>query len=127
MATKYISATRRKLVSSGWTVGFASKAAYKELMGQPKSIRADFFRIRRTIETKGLDEVPHKLKERIRGELWEMRLTGEKFISRALYLKKMGNRVIIVCVFKKDTPKIEYRYIQLAQKRAKEFENAQTR
>ena len=112
---------------SGWVVEFVNKATYRELVKQPESIQADFFRIKRTIETEGLDDVPDKRKEKIRGELWELRLTGKKFIARALYLKKMGNRVIIVCVFKKDTPKIEYRYIQLALKRAKEYDHAQTR
>ena len=109
---------------SGWTVGFASKAVRKEMLGQHESIRADFFRIRRTIENEGFDAIPNKHKERIRSDLWEMRLTGKGVIARALYLKKMGRRVIIVCMFKKDTPKIERRYIQLALKRAKEFDNA---
>ncbi|MCG8623265.1 MAG: type II toxin-antitoxin system RelE/ParE family toxin [Proteobacteria bacterium] len=112
---------------SGWTVEYVSKAVEKEMLIQHKSIKVDFLRIKHTIETEGLDAVSHKLKEKIGKNLWEMRLTGEKVIARALYLRKIGSRVIIVCVFKKDTPKIEHRYIQLALKRAKEFENAQTR
>ena len=109
---------------SGWTVGYISKAALREMLAQPDSIRANFARIRRTIENEGLDEVPHKRKDKIKGKLWEMRLTGKGVIARVLYLQKIGRRVIIVCVFKKDTPKIERRYIQLALQRAKEFENA---
>ena len=112
---------------SGWTVGYASKAVRKEMEKQHESIQADFLSVKQTIENQGLDEVSHKLKEKIREGLWEMRLTGDGVIARSLYLKRMGRRVIIVHVFTKKKQHIEQRHIKLALKRAKEFDHAQTR
>ncbi|MCG8623269.1 MAG: type II toxin-antitoxin system RelE/ParE family toxin [Proteobacteria bacterium] len=109
--------------SSGWTVRYASKAVRREMRQQPESIRTKFDHIFGVIERKGLDEIPNKYKEKIREGLWEMRVSGRDAIARSLYLKRDGMRVIIVCVFKKDTPKIEHRYIQLALQRAKEYDN----
>ncbi|MCG8625829.1 MAG: type II toxin-antitoxin system RelE/ParE family toxin [Proteobacteria bacterium] len=112
---------------SGWTVGFASKAALREMLDQPESIQADFMQIRQTIEEDGLHKLSSHHKKKIQGDIWEMRLTGEGVIARSLYLKWMGRSAIIVHVFTKKKQHIEQRHIKLALKRAKEFENAQKR
>lgn len=112
---------------SGWTVGYASKAVRKEMRQQPEAIQADFSQVRQMIEDKGLHRVSSRYKKLVRGKIWEMRLTGRDVIARALYLKRMGTRVIIVRVFTKKTPHIPIHEIELALKRAKEFENAEQR
>ena len=112
---------------SGWTVGYANKAALREMLGMPKLIRANFTQIRRVIETEGLHKLPYNDKKYLGNDLWELRLTGKKVISRALYLKWEGSRVIILRVFIKKKQHTERHHIKIALQRAKEFENAQRR
>ena len=47
-------------------------------------------------------------------------MTGRDGISRALYVKAAGRRVVVVRVFIKKTQKLATREIRLALKRAKE-------
>ena len=112
---------------SGWIVGYASKAVRREMRQQPKPIRTKFERIFGVIEREGLDEIPRKYKEKIRDDLWEMRVSGPDTIARSLYLKRDGTRVIIVRVFEKKTRKIERHHIDIALQRAKEYDHAQQR
>jgi phage-related protein len=62
------------------------------------------------------------LAKHIEGRLWEIRLTGRKGISRALYVTAAGGRVVIVRVFAKKTQKTPRREIELALSRAKSVE-----
>ena len=110
---------------SGWTIGYANEATRKEMWQQPESVQAYFARIRTRIEDKGLDNIPHKYKEKVEDDIWEMRLRGKDTQARTLYLQWVGKRVIILVVFTKKSPKIRRRYIRLAQQRAKEFKNAE--
>ena len=109
---------------SGWVVEVPLKATQREIRGLPKSLRADLANIRRVIENKGFDEIPHKLKEKVEDDLWEMRLRSRDGIARALYLKKVGRRVIIVYVFIKKKAKIDRHHINIALQRAKEIDHA---
>ena len=56
------------------------------------------------------------------GTIWEMRLKGKDGISRALYVKAVGKRVVVVRVFIKKTQRTPSREIDLALKRAKEIQ-----
>jgi phage-related protein len=50
-----------------------------------------------------------------------MRMKGKDGISRALYVTAVGQRVVVVRVFIKQTQKAPIREIELALKRAKEI------
>jgi phage-related protein len=81
-------------------------------------MRARLARIAMLIEEKGLEHVGAPHVKPIEGRLWEMRLTGRRGISRALYVTAVGRRVVIVRVFIKKTEKTPRREIELALMRA---------
>ena len=83
---------------SGWTVEVTDKAD-RELRKQHESIQADFALIRAVIQDEGLHEVPPGRIEKLRGGIWELRLTGRNTIARALYLKVVYQRVSGACVY----------------------------
>jgi phage-related protein len=56
----------------------------------------------------------------LEGPLWEMRITGQDGISRAIYVTAKGWRVVVVRVFLKRARKTPRREIDLALERAKE-------
>ena len=109
---------------SGWVVEIPLKATQKEMRGLHESLQVNFLGIKQLIEDEGLLKVPSRHIERVENDIWEMRLRGRKVIARALYLQKIGNRVIILHVFIKKKPKIDRHHIELALKRAKEIDNA---
>ena len=111
-------------IHSGSRVEFFA-AALKEMQDQPKSIRAKFRYIRWVIESEGLHRVPSHYKKSLKRDgLWEIRVDGENTTARALYLKLVGGRIIILRVFTKKSPKTPPSEIKLALKRAKEVRNA---
>ena len=55
------------------------------------------------------------------GQVWEIRLKGKGGIARALYVTATHERVVVVRVFVKKTPKTPLRELQLALARAKEI------
>lgn len=57
----------------------------------------------------------------IRGQLWEIRLTGKAGIARALYVTAKERRVVILRAFIKKTQKTPIAEIDLALQRAKEL------
>lgn len=103
-----------------WMVSLTAEAA-AELAALPADQRARFNRVRQLIEENGLDAVRFPLVRHIEGSLWEIRLQGRDGISRALYVTKSGQRVIVVRVFVKKTEQTPRREIDLALKRAKEI------
>ena len=107
---------------SGWTVEVMSGAAQKEMQAQPESIQADFFRVSQMIEDVGPYKIPRHYRKKIEDDIWEIRLKGRDTIARALYLKWVGMRVIVVHVFTKKKQHIDRRHIELARKRARELE-----
>jgi phage-related protein len=58
----------------------------------------------------------------IEGPLWEIRLKGRSGITRALYVVRIGQRVVVVRVFVKKTEKTPRREIEMALRRAGELE-----
>ena len=110
---------------SGWTIGYYNRAVRKDMRKLPDPAREDFESIRWVIEHEGLDEVPWHYSKQLRGEdkIWELRLTGDKTIARALYVRWVGKRLIILVVFEKKSQGIPKHILQLARKRAREVRN----
>jgi phage-related protein len=59
---------------------------------------------------------------RLRGPLWEIRLSGKSGIARALYVTTRVQRIVVLRVFAKKTQKTPGSEIDLALERAKELE-----
>ena len=100
-----------------WTVETLSDVVDAELEALPADMRVRFSYISRLIEEFSLDRVREPYVKHLQGPLWEMRMKGKDGISRAIYVTATGQRVVVVRVFVKKTPKRE---IDLALKRAKE-------
>jgi phage-related protein len=105
-----------------WTVETLNEAVDAELTGLPADMRARFVRIAELIEAVGLPNVREPHVKHLRGPIWEMRLKGKAGIARALYVTAQGQRVVVVRVFAKKTPKAPGGEIDLALARAKELE-----
>ena len=101
-----------------WTV-LLTDDAVAELEALPDDIRARFTRVRMLIEEHGLERLRMPHARPIEGPLWEIRLKGRSGISRALYVVRSGQRVIVVRVFVKKSEKTPRHEIELALKRAK--------
>jgi phage-related protein len=53
-------------------------------------------------------------------KLWELRISGQDGISRAIYVTASGRRMVILRVFSKKTQKTPRHEFELARQRAKE-------
>ena len=104
-----------------WTTAFHG-AAEVEFLAQPEDIQAKFERIQNLVQLYGLERIPGKYAKPLRGPLWEFRLKGKDGIARALYVIKIGQRIVVVRVFAKKTEKTPRREIDLALTRAGEVD-----
>ena len=104
-----------------WTTAFHSAAAV-EFLAQPEDIQAKFERIQNLVQLYGLERIPGKYAKHLRGPLWEFCLKGKDGIARALYVTKIGQRIVVVRVFAKKTEKTPRREIDLALTRAGEVD-----
>ena len=102
-----------------WTVLLTDDAT-AELEALPDDQQARFTRIRLLIEEHGLEQLKFPHVRHLEGDLWEIRLRGKAGISRALYVVRIGKRVVVVRVFVKKTERTPRREIELALKRAEE-------
>ena len=105
-----------------WIVETLNAIVDVELDELPVDMLARFRHISQLIEEFGLERVREPHVKHLRGPLWEMRMKGKDWISRALYVTAMGQRVVVVRVFVKRTQKTPNREIELALKRAKEIQ-----
>lgn len=105
-----------------WTVEFFNERVRRDLFDLPLDMRASFERITHLIEVYGLPEIREPYVKHLEGPLWEMRMKGRDGIARAAYIAVRGRRVVVVHVFRKKTQKTPRRDIELAMKRAQEFE-----
>lgn len=80
-----------------WTVELTETAA-EEYAALAPDQRAHFQRIAALIQEHGLERVHFPLVRHIEGPLWEIRLKGRSGIARALYVARIGQRVIVVRV-----------------------------
>ena len=91
-----------------------------EIEALPNDMRARLVRLSNIIEQVGFRGLPRDAVKHLEGRLWELRITGRDGISRAIYLTAAVQRVVIVRVFVKKTPKTPPRELELARQRAKE-------
>ena len=103
-----------------WTVQLTAAAA-EEYAQLASDQRAHFERIAGLIREHGLERVHFPFVRHIEGPLWEIRLKGRSGIARALYVTRIGQRVVVVRVFVKKTEKTPQREIKLALKRAEDI------
>jgi phage-related protein len=104
-----------------WAVEVLNDLVEAELLSLPKDMQARFLRISELLESFGPQHVglPHV---RPLGEkLWEMRLSGQEGIGRAIYTAAAGRRLVVHHVFVKKTQKAPRRAIDLALERLKEI------
>ena len=105
-----------------WIVEFLNDEVKAEVEALPRDMQGQFGRISMMIETLGLQHVHAPQIKHIEGDIWEMRMKGRDGISRALYVTRKGQRVIVVRAFIKKTQKTPRREINLALKRMKEID-----
>jgi phage-related protein len=103
-----------------WRVEFLDDAIEADLEAMPVDIQASFLRISRLIESEGLHKLRQPYVKHLEGPVWEMRMKGKDGIARAAYVTATGQRVVVVHVFRKKTPKTPRREIDIAVRRAKE-------
>lgn len=102
---------------SGWTVEVLEEAK-PEVEQLSDDLRSAFDRLRRLIESQGLEKVREPHIRHPEAELWKMRLSGRDRIARALYVTVAGRRVVVVHAFIKKTRKTPRKALEMARKRA---------
>lgn len=102
-----------------WRVDVLPEAV-PEIAALAKDVRARFIRLSQLIASQGLDAVGMPHVKHLKGQLWEMRLTGRDGIARAIYVKATGQRVVVVHAFVKKTQRTPPGALDTARKRAKD-------
>lgn len=103
-----------------WTVETLNASVDSEIEQLPVDMRARLVRLASVIEAAGFDGLPADTVKHLEVKLWELRLRGRDGIARAIYVTAMRQRVVIVRVFVKKTPKTPKHELELARQRAKE-------
>jgi len=93
----------------------------EEIRSLPADMHARFLKIALQIEQAGLETMREPQVKHLEDKLWEMRLTGRDGIARALYVTRLGRRVVVLRAFVKKTQKTPRSEIDLALRRAKEM------
>lgn len=104
-----------------WQVEVLNDTVAKEIRSLPPDMHARFLRISLLIEQAGLETMREPQVKHLEGKIWEMRMTGRDGIARALYLTRIGRRVVVLRVFIKKTQKTPNSEIEIAKRRAKEI------
>lgn len=104
-----------------WKVEYLNQNVLAEVGALPVAVRARLQRIIDLVEMRGLERVHEPHIKHLEGPLWEMRVSGQHQIARAVYVTTVGKRVVIVHVFVKKTQKTPRHEIVLALQRAKEI------
>ena len=103
-----------------WQVEVLNDTVAREIRSLPADMHARFLRISLLIEQAGLETMREPQVKHLEGKIWEMRMTGRDGIARALYVTKVGRRVVVLRVFVKKTQKTPNSEIEIAKRRAKE-------
>jgi phage-related protein len=103
-----------------WTVSYLDDVVAEEIATLPNDLQAKLRRIADMIEQLGLAGMREPYVKHLQGKLWEMRMIGRDGIARAIYVTEVGQRVVIVRVFRKKTQKTPRNEIDLALKRAEQ-------
>ena len=103
-----------------WTVETLNASVDSEIEQLPVDMRARLVRLASVIEAAGFDGLPSDTVKHLEDKLWELRLRGRDGIARAIYVTTVKQRVVIIRVFVKKTPKTPKPELELARQRAKE-------
>jgi phage-related protein len=106
-----------------WTVEFLNDTVVDEFIGLPKDLQARLVHITELIESHGLEFLGMPYVRHVQEKLWEIRSKGRSGIARALYVTRVGRRVVILRVFVKKSQKTPSKEIALALSRLKEVKN----
>ena len=104
-----------------WRVEILNETVAAEIAGLPADMQAQFLRLAERVASAGLESLSEPHVKHLEGKLWELRLTGQDGIARALYVTAIGRRVVVVRAFVKKTQKTPRAEIELALRRAKEI------
>jgi len=104
-----------------WSVEVLNDTVAAEIRSLPADMHARFLRISLLIEQAGLETMREPQVKHLEGKIWEMRMTGRDGIARALYVTRVGRRVVVLRVFVKKTQKTPNSEIEMAKRRAKEI------
>jgi phage-related protein len=104
-----------------WSVEVLNDTVAAEIRSLPADMHARFLRISLLIEQAGLETMREPQVKHLEGKIWEMRMTGRDGIARALYVTRVGRRVVVLRVFVKKTQKTPNSEIEIAKRRAKEI------
>jgi len=104
-----------------WSVEVLNETVAAEIRSLPADMHARFLRIALQIEQAGLETMREPHVKHLEDKLWEMRLKGRDGIARALYVTRLGRRVVVLRVFVKKTQKTPKSEIDMALRRAKEI------
>ena len=108
------------MVSKKWTVETLNATVDREIAALPREMRVKFERTARLIADFGLAGVQPRILRKLRGPLWEIRISGRDGISRVLYVTVRAKRVVVVRAFVKQTNRTPKTEIDLALMRARE-------
>jgi phage-related protein len=102
-----------------WTVETLDARVDKELEALPKDMLASFTRTAERLETLGIAAAREPHVKHLGQGLFEIRMTGRDGIARAIYVRALRQRIVVVLVFVKKTQKTPVHVINLALERAK--------
>ena len=108
-------------MTAGWTVVTLDARVDAELGALPADMRARLVRISELIASVGVENVGMPHVRPVRPPLWEMRLSGQTGIARALYVISQDKRIVILRAFVKRSQRTPRKEIELAFKRAKQL------
>ncbi len=108
------------MVSKKWTVETLNATVDREIAALPRDMLAKLERIARLVSEFGFAAIQPNVLRKLRGPLWEIRISGRDGISRALYVTARAKRVVIVRVFVKKTQRTPNKEVELALRRARE-------
>jgi phage-related protein len=121
-----MNATRSTPVDSDhrrtWTVETLDAVVDAEVAALPKDMQAAFLRLAERIESVGLERIGQPHIKHLQGKLWEMRLNGRDGIARAIYVTRIGRRVVVVHAFVKKTRKTPRAALEIAERRTREID-----
>ena len=104
-----------------WTVETLDAVIDAEVAALPKDMQAAFLRLAERIESVGLERIGQPHIKHLQGKLWEMRLNGRDGIARAIYVTRIGRRVVVVHAFVKKTRKTPRAALEIAERRTREI------
>ena len=102
-----------------WTVETLSKTVDDEIAALPEDMQSKLIAIYRRIQEIGLLRVGQPHVKQLRGKIWEIRVSGQSGIARALYTTAAPQKVVILRAFIKKSQKTPKREIDLAEERCK--------